>query len=49
MGPGTLCIVGNIFLYEVRFDIVYNESDHEDMKKSENFFFQSSEKKSIFF
>ena len=39
MGPGMLYIVGKIFLYGLRFDIVYNETPHENMKNLENLFF----------
>ena len=45
MGPGMLYYeVGKIFLWGVRFDIVYNESAHGNMKNLENLFSQGSEK-----
>ena len=38
-GPSMLYMVGKIFLSGVSFDIVYNESVNEDMKKLEKLFF----------
>ena len=49
MGPGMLYMVGQILLYiGVRFDIVYNESAHENITNVENLFFHRVNKISIF-
>ena len=42
-----LYMFGNIFLYGVRFDILYNEITHENMKKYK--FFSLTELKKIVF
>ena len=46
-----LYMVGKIFLYGLSFDIVYNESVHDNMNKLENrvFFHRVQKKISIFF
>ena len=31
-GPGMLYMVGKIFLWGISFNLVYNESAHENMK-----------------
>ena len=40
-----LYMIGKIILYGVSFDIVYNESVHENMKKIENTFFSRVQNK----
>ena len=40
-------MVGKIFPQEVSFDIVYNESVHENMKKIEKLIFPHRVKKTI--
>ena len=42
-----LCMVGNVCLYELCFNVVYNESGLKDMKNVDTFFSQGVKKKYI--
>ena len=43
-----LYMVGKIFLYEISFNIVYNESGHKNMKHFDYFFYTDFREKNLF-